>query len=299
MPPPQPPKAAPSRPGTSRLLAMKFMNRLQPSDSAPTPSSPLSSAPSKPVYETKGRTLSSENEDGKQERDDDRPSAKRRKVSSAGETRTAFPATGGTVAASSTVAEMEAMMRAAIDEEERRREVAIKRRAAELGDEHWTWNAPLPPHVAAKLAANNAAATSRMPFAVVRVGFAEIDDRISSVTDNGTNNSPTTASTPTSQALTSSTRPSILRFNMKKAAGNGVDGGDDEDDDSTQDGAKDSRKRSRSDVDFKKKEPKLKHLTSLSGQGQSSTSAIKCHSCGKPGHKSAQCPQRKSNHKRR
>ena len=212
MPPPQSPKAAPSRAGTSRLLAMKFMNRLQPSDSAPTPSSPLASTPSTPVYQNKSRTLSSEDEDGEPVGDDNRPSAKRRKVSSAGEMQTATLATGGTVGGGSTVAEMEATMRAAIDEEERRREVAIKRRAAELGDEHWTWNAPLPPHVAAKLAANGAAATSRMPFAVVRVGFAEIDDRIGSLTDNGTSNSPT----PTSQALTSSTGPSIMRFNMKK-----------------------------------------------------------------------------------
>ncbi|CAK7235639.1 hypothetical protein SCUCBS95973_009335 [Sporothrix curviconia] len=286
--PPTPPRA-----GTSRLLAMKFMNRLQPSDSTPTTSSPLASAPSTPTFTKTERAPSSEDEDG--DEDGDRPSAKRRKVSSAGEPGTESPTTGGgSVAGGSTVAEMEATMRAAMDEEERRRQVAIKRRAAELGDEHWTWNAPLPPHVAAKLAANSAAATSRLPYSVVHVGFAEIDERGGAAT-----NSSTTPSTPTSPALATSTKPNIMRFNMKKAVGKDVESGDD-DDDSTQDGKKNgSRKRSRSDVGLKKKEPKLKNLTSLSGQGQSPSSTMKCHSCGKPGHKAAQCPQRKPSHKRR
>ncbi|CAK7218599.1 hypothetical protein SBRCBS47491_003559 [Sporothrix bragantina] len=295
MAPPQSPKATPPRAGTSRLLAMKFMNRLQPSDSAPTTSSPLASAPSTPTFNKTDRASSSEDENG--EEGGDRPSAKRRKVSSAGGTGTASPTTGSSVAGGSTVAEMEATMRAAMDEEERRRQVAIKRRAAELGDEHWTWNAPLPPHVAAKLAANSAAATSKVPFSVVRVGFAEIDERAGA--DSGATNSLTTTSTPTSPALSTSTKPNIMRFNMKKAAGKDQESGD-EDDDSIRDGKKKgSLKRSRSDIDLKKKEPKLKHLTSLSGQGQSPSSAMKCHSCGKPGHKAAQCPQRKPSHKRR
>ncbi|CAK7220721.1 hypothetical protein SEUCBS140593_004326 [Sporothrix eucalyptigena] len=291
MPPPPSPKATPPRAGTSRLLAMKFMNRIQPSDSAPTTSSPLASAPSTPTFNKNGRSSSSEDENG-----EDQPSAKRRKVSSAGGTGASSPVVGDSGAGGTTVAEMEAAMRTAMDEEERRRQVAIKRRAAELGDEHWTWNVPLPPHVTAKLAANSAAATSRLPYAVVRVGFAEIDERTEA--DNGTTNSLTTTA-PASPALATSTKPNIMRFNMKKAAGKDDESGD-EDDDSTQDGKKKgSRKRSRSDVDNKKKEPKLKHLTSLSGQGQSANSAMKCHSCGKPGHKAAQCPQRKPSHKRR
>ncbi|CAK7263810.1 hypothetical protein SEPCBS119000_000683 [Sporothrix epigloea] len=318
MAPPQSPKATPSRAGTSRLLAMKFMNRLQPSDSTPTTSSPLASAPSTPFHENGTTRLSSEDEDGEQERDGERPLAKRRKVSSAGGTRAVSPTNGGTIAGGSTVAEMEATMRAAMDEEERRREAAIKRRAAELGDEHWTWNAPLPPHVAAKLAANSAAATSRTQYTVVRVGYAEIDDRTGSGTDNsnGARNDSATASGPASPAPTASTKPTIMRFNMKKAVplcdfakrvrltivlqavGKGDEGADD-DDDAAQDGKGGSRKRSRSELELKKKEPKLKHLTSLSGQGQSSNSTMKCHSCGKPGHKSAQCPQRKPSHKRR
>ena len=217
MAPPQTPKATPPRAGTSRLLAMKFMNRLQPSDSAPTTSSPLASAPSTPTFNKTDRASSSEDENG--DEDGERPSAKRRKVSSAaGGPGTASPTTaaGSAVAGGSTVAEIEATMRAAMDEEERRRQVAIKRRAAELGDEHWTWNAPLPPHVAAKLAPNSASATARMPYAVVRVGFAEIDER--TATDDGASHSPTTTSAPNSPALatSTSTKPTIMRFNMKK-----------------------------------------------------------------------------------
>jgi hypothetical protein len=107
---------------------------------------------------------------------------------------------------------MEATMRASMDEEERRRQVAIKRRAAELGDEHWTWNAPLPPHVAAKLAASTNSVKSKLPYAVVRVGFAEIDDRPEA--DCTDNSSPTTSTT--ASLVAGSTKPNIMRFNMAK-----------------------------------------------------------------------------------
>ncbi len=101
-------------------------------------------------------------------------------------------------------------MRASMEEEERRRQAAIKKRAAELGDEHWTWDAPLPPHVAAKMAAASdssvasSAAAARMPYTVVRVGFAEIDER-----------ADVNAAAASSPAGGSTTKPRILRFNMK------------------------------------------------------------------------------------
>ncbi|ERT01516.1 uncharacterized protein SPSK_07799 [Sporothrix schenckii 1099-18] len=293
MPPPQSPKATPPRAGTSRLLAMKFMNRLGPSDSTPTTSSPLVSAPSTPVFNKTDTASSDEDND-----DDNRPSAKRRKVSLSGDATASSPATAVATAAGATVAEMEATMRASMDEEERRRQVAIKRRAAELGDEHWTWNAPLPTHVAAKLAASSNSVKSKLPYAVVRVGYAEIDDRADSEATGSS--SPTTPST--ARLVAGSAKPNIMRFNMKKAPGKG-DESDDEDDESTQGGDKKSRKRSRSDVDssYKKKETtKLKHLTSLSSQGGQS-SAMKCHKCGRPGHKAASCPaaQSKSARKKR
>lgn len=225
MPPQQSPKATPPRAGTSRLLAMKFMNRLGPSDSTPTTSSPLASAPSTPIYNKTDLGDSSGGDDDDDDNDgengtpqrtqgdegDDRPSAKRRKVSSGA----ALAAQSSPTAGGFTVAEMEATMRASMDEEERRRQVAIKRRAAELGDEHWTWNAPLPPHVAAKLAATTVTAKSRLPYAVVRVGFAEIDERTEADQASSPTNSTTPASTNSPQ-VTSSAKPNIMRFNMKK-----------------------------------------------------------------------------------
>lgn len=104
-------------------------------------------------------------------------------------------------------------MRASMDEEERRRQVAIKRRAAELGDEYWTWNAPLPPHVAAKLAASTNSVISKLPYTVVRVGFAEIDDRADA--DHSASSSPA-ATTTARLSVAGGTKPNIMRFNMKR-----------------------------------------------------------------------------------
>lgn len=234
---------------------MKFMSRLGPNDSTPTASSPLASSnPSTPTNQRAG------------DDDDNERSSKRRRTSGdLSGTATSVASTGSPMGgnASASIADMEATMRASMDEEERRRQAAIKKRAAELGDEHWTWTAAMPPQVAAKLAASKQGQV-KLPYNVVRVGYAEIDRSAADGNDNFNNKTNT------------------MRFNMKQAA---VEEEEEEED------TKPTKKRSRSEVDaYSKKRdmPKLKNLTSLSSQG--GQSAMKCHRCGKPGHKAMECP---------
>lgn len=107
------------------------------------------------------------------------------------------------------MADMEAQMKASMDEEEQRRQAAIKKRAAELGDEQWTWNAPLPPHIAARMAAANTAASKSKTMAyssVMRVGFAEIDNA-----DHSND--------------ADQIKPRIMRFNMKNSKASSFGGG--------------------------------------------------------------------------
>ncbi|EFX00664.1 hypothetical protein CMQ_7666 [Grosmannia clavigera kw1407] len=274
----QSPKATPTRPATSRLLAMKFMNRLGGSaDSPPTPSSPLaSSEPSTPLakFASAGALKDAIGVDGRGD-ESGRRSAKRRRVSGVSDAAGKDEPEDG---AAATMATMEAQMKASMDEEERRRQAAIKKRAAELGDEQWTWDRPLPPHIAARMAAAGTAASKSRTMAyssVVRVGFAEIDSA-----DHSSDADPI--------------KPTIMRFNMKKSKAAGESTGDSDEDGEDEGELANiggSRKRSRSDAGGQRKKGppmKLKHLTSLSSQGGQNT--MKCHRCGRAGHKSASCP---------
>ncbi|OAA58394.1 Zinc finger, CCHC-type [Niveomyces insectorum RCEF 264] len=303
------PKATPPKAGTSRLLSMKFMSRLGPADTSPTFSSPLASEPSTPASRKRASADASDDEDGDSGaagNRNGRPSEKRRKMSMVTATTAANSTSGPSPADQMTMADMEATMRASMEDEERRRQAAIKKRAAELGDEHWTWDAPLPPYVASKLAANTTAAgSSRMPFSVVRVGFAEIDSRGVAAhgsdryysSSGGGGGGGSVGGNGDEASLVGSTKPVIMRFNMKKStqlSGEERDASDNSDEAMQDDGQRSepgkARKRARSDAEPQRKKAatKLKHLTSLSSQGGQST--MKCHRCGRPGHKAVECP---------
>lgn len=240
---------------------MKFMNRLNSANTSPTATSPQASP----------HAAFSDEEDGNGDDDNGRHSAKRRRTSGIADGSTGGEGSKGIAS----MADMEVAMRASMEEEERRRQAAVKKRAAELGDEQWTWDQPLPPQIAARMAAAKSAAAKSRTVAyagVVRVGFAEIDRSSGQDGAGGGEASPR-----------ESGKPGIMLYNMKKSQTTE----DDEQDDKTSE----SRKRPRSGSQKSKDTmAKLKGLESLSSQGGRD---MKCHRCGRAGHKAAKCPSLK------
>jgi len=121
---------------SSRLMTMKFMQRGAAAAAAAAAASgtPEASSPATPI-----------SEDG---------SAKRRKFAH-------IPS----AASSPTPLYDQTAIQAALEEEEKKRQVAIKKRAAELGDSHWVLEG----------AAAQPGKGSRPLLNVVQVGFAQID----------------------------------------------------------------------------------------------------------------------------
>jgi hypothetical protein len=120
---------------SSRLMTMKFMQRGAAASAASSPVTP--------------RTAESEG-----------GSAKRRKVSHG----TPTAETGKNRGESTPLYDQKAI-REALEEEERKRQVAIAKRAAELGDSHWVLAGNLPKPQDAP----------RPSLKIVQVGFAQID----------------------------------------------------------------------------------------------------------------------------
>jgi len=124
---------------SSRLMTMKFMQRGAATAAAAAAAASFPSTP---------------------KTDDEGSAAKRRKVS-----HPSTPNTPGTPTAP--LYDERKAIQAAMEEEDRKRQIAIEKRAAELGDAHWVMDA--------RFVKASRAQRSRPTLNVVQVGFANID----------------------------------------------------------------------------------------------------------------------------
>ncbi|KAH6636326.1 hypothetical protein F5144DRAFT_175053 [Chaetomium tenue] len=280
---------------SSRLMTMKFMQRgaAAAAAAATATDTPEASSPGTP-----------RSDDG---------SAKRRKTAHA------------LSAASSPATPLfdQQAMKSAVEEEEKRNRAAIEKRAAELGDSHWVLEgaASLPPR------------TARPLLNVVEVGFAQIDYAGASSKDDDPFDLGSAPAQPQFQRFNMKKSKVVKKENDESgnsdsdsgsSSGSGEVSDDDDDEKPSQARAEPSRgrtstvgeaerRRARSSASGKreeerrkaqqlagkrrKKEIKLNQLTSISSAGsqafQRPSPAMSCHGCGKPGHKVADCPNKK------
>ncbi|KAK0623202.1 hypothetical protein B0T14DRAFT_425523 [Immersiella caudata] len=242
---------------SSRLMTMKFMQRGAAQAAAEA------SSPSTPKTEDEGSA------------------SKRRKTSH----KSAPPTPTPTVP----IYDQKAIQ-AAIEEEEKKRLVAIEKRAAELGDSHWvldTASAPPPKN------------GTRLPLKVVQVGFGQIDY-------TGTLDDFDTLRTVDNSAK------ARFQFNMRQSKAVSSDSKNEPDRGRQHaETTPSNKKRARPSISARrseerkkaqefaekrrKKEVNLNRLTSISGGGSQTVQkpTFSCHSCGKPGHKAADCPKKR------
>ncbi|KAK4230886.1 hypothetical protein QBC38DRAFT_507192 [Podospora fimiseda] len=287
--PPSQAKQSTPKTMSSRLMTMKFMQR----GAAAAAASPVS--PSSPATPQSA----------------DSSTSKRRKFSHAVST-TSTPATP--------LYDQKAIQ-AAIEEEEKKRLAAVEKRAAELGDSHWV----LPGAFALP---NNGARTLN----VVTVGFAQIDYPAASGRDDDNDDNPfEEGAAPPPSAQIRRFNMKTKKQEKQEDSGEKSDSSSDSNSDSEEGqveedetspkyskkrqasitDSSETKNRRRSIVPSRKleeqkkaaefagkrraKEIKLNQLSSISGGGASqprSPAILNCHSCGNPGHKAIDCPNK-------
>ncbi|KAJ4304212.1 hypothetical protein N0V88_001825 [Collariella sp. IMI 366227] len=242
---------------------------------------------------------------------EDGSAAKRRKFSHT-PTSTTTTTAGPAAASPATPLYDQQAIQAAIEEEEKKRLAAVEKRAAELGDSHWVLEgAAAQPRGAAKPLLN-----------VVQVGFAQID--YGAARGGYEDDDPFDFGVVVLGVVKEENDESGSGSESGSESGSGSDEDDSDDETSTPHtksqpsrGLRDisgdaERRRGRSSMSQRreeerkkaqelagrrrKKEVKLNQLSSISGGSQAfgkPAGGLTCHGCGKPGHKVAECPNKK------
>ncbi|KAH6624652.1 hypothetical protein B0J18DRAFT_185226 [Chaetomium sp. MPI-SDFR-AT-0129] len=306
MPPPTsgPPamaKQATPKTMSSRLMTMKFMQR----GAAAAAAAATSSTPT-----TSNSPVNTPSNDGP---------TKRRKVS-----HTASTSAAGSPATTPLFDQQ--AIKAALEQEEKRNRAAIEKRAAELGDSHWVLEGATsaPPRIArpllnvvpigfAQIDGSTAAAASGQdgydddPFDMGGVSgrpqFQRFNMKKSKATkgdDEGKSDSESGSGSESGEASDDDRSP---RASSRADTGRGrqstVDRSDRKRARSSVSGRREEERRKAQQLAGKrrKKEIKLNQLSSISSAGsqgfQRPSAVLSCHGCGKPGHKVADCPNRK------
>ncbi|KAK4140535.1 uncharacterized protein C8A04DRAFT_39834 [Dichotomopilus funicola] len=312
MPPPTsgPPamaKQATPKTMSSRLMTMKFMQRGAAAAAAAAATSNTPTTSNSPV--------NTPSNDGP---------TKRRKVSHT-------PSTSGAGSPATTPLFDQQAIKAALEQEEKRNRAAIERRAAELGDSHWVLEgaASAPPRIArpllnvvpvgfAQIDGSTAATASGQdvydddPFDMggvsARPQFQRFNmkkskarhDATKGDDDEGKSDSESGSGSESGEASDNDRSP---RASSRADTGRGrqstVDRSDRKRARSSVSGRREEERRKAHQLAGKrrKKEIKLNQLSSISSAGsqgfQRPSAVLSCHGCGKPGHKVADCPNRK------
>ncbi|GAB1320305.1 hypothetical protein MFIFM68171_10515 [Madurella fahalii] len=210
-------------------------------------------------------------------------------------------------------------IQAALEDEEKKRQAAIEKRAAELGDSHWVLEGVSSlPKISARPLLN-----------VVQVGFAQIDyTGTSGGSDDPFDMGGSSAQTQFRRFNMKSSKAQKKESRDSNDGGSGSSSGSEEDSEdesppvpargepdrgrrnavgnsehertrSSASGRKGEEQKRAQQLAGKrrKKDIKLNQLTSISSAGsqafQRPSSTLTCHGCGKPGHKVADCPNKK------
>ncbi|KAL2130540.1 hypothetical protein VTI74DRAFT_6261 [Chaetomium olivicolor] len=286
---------------SSRLMTMKFMQR----GAAASAAASGTSEPNSPASP----------------RSDNDGSAKRRKFSHT-------PTSAAATSPASTPLYDQQAIQAALEEEEKKRQAAIEKRAAELGDSHWVLEgaaaAARPKSGARPLlnvvqvgfaqidyagaggsghgdddpfdmgAGSVAGQTQLRRFNMKKSKAVKKEEDESSSSESGSDSgsgldedSEGEISTPPANAEHSRGRRDTIGEAERKRARSSI----------SQRREEERKKAQLLAGKRRKKEIKLNQLTSISGAGsqafQKPSGGLTCHGCGKPGHKVAECPNKK------